>query len=216
MSDQQLAQIIWDYMRFEEPLAPADVIIGLGYADKHIADHCASLYHANYAPLILFTGNRDAAGDYHLPRAEAEILAQRAMDLGVPEKDIIVESRAMNTGENIRLSYEALQERNISPATIILVQEPYMLRRDYLTYKAQWPGMQPKVICSAVGISMQEYADTSFETFEDMVNVMVGEIQRIQEYPALHFQIETAIPEDVLNAYHELMDRGYTTHLLQK
>ena len=43
MTDEELAQIIWDYMRYEQPLEKADVIVGLGSFYQQTADWCARL-----------------------------------------------------------------------------------------------------------------------------------------------------------------------------
>ena len=49
-----------------------------------------------------------------------------------------------------------------------------------------------------------------------MINIMVGDLQRIKEYPRLGFQIEQDIPVNAWEAYEELVRRGYTKHLLSK
>lgn len=36
-SDHELAQTIWDYVRFEQPIEKADVIFGCGSADNRTA-----------------------------------------------------------------------------------------------------------------------------------------------------------------------------------
>jgi uncharacterized SAM-binding protein YcdF (DUF218 family) len=214
VTDQELAQVVWDFMRYEQPLEPANIILGLGYADRHIADHCVSLYRAGFAPRILFSGDRDETGSYTLPYSQAEMLAERALQLGVPETDLLLELHARNTGENIRFSYELLEQKGLLPQKVILVHEPYMLRRDFLTFEKQWPGKKPNLMCSAVDITMMDYAEQSFETFSDMVHVMVGDLQRIQQYPKQHYEAEDIVPPHVLDAYKTLVTRGYTNHLL--
>jgi hypothetical protein len=44
--------------------------------------------------------------------------------------------------------------------------------------------------------------------------VMVGDLQRIKEYPKLGFQIEQEIPKDVWEAWEELVKLGYIKYLL--
>ena len=50
---------------------------------------------------------------------------------------------------------------------------------------------------------------------EDILNTMVGDLQRIVEYPKLGFQSKQDVPEIVLTAMQSLIDMGYTKHLLQ-
>lgn len=43
---------------------------------------------------------------------------------------------------------------------------------------------------------------------------MVGDLQRIKEFPKLGFQIEQDIPSDVWEAFEALVARGYDKYLL--
>lgn len=111
-TDFELAQIIWDYMRYERPLQKADIVFALGSDDMRIADHAAWLYLQSYTPCMLFSGNRGATdgvyGEMYFDDTEAEILKRRAIELGVPAAVIYKEERATNTGENILFGYETL------------------------------------------------------------------------------------------------------------
>jgi hypothetical protein len=44
---------------------------------------------------------------------------------------------------------------------------------------------------------------------------MVGDLQRIKFYPALGFQIEQEIPDEVWQAYEKLVELGYDQHLIK-
>lgn len=50
---------------------------------------------------------------------------------------------------------------------------------------------------------------------ERFINVMVGDLQRIKEYPKLGYQIEQDIPEDVWKAWEGLIALGYTKYFLE-
>ena len=45
---------------------------------------------------------------------------------------------------------------------------------------------------------------------------MVGDLQRIREYPKLGYQIEQEIPAKVWRAYEKLGAAGYDKHLIAK
>lgn len=214
-TDHQLAQIIWDYMRFEQPLEKADVIVGLGSSDIRTADWCVKLYKNGVAPTILFSGARGRVTRDVFSENEADVYARRAIKLGVPAEDILIEGESTNSGENIRFVYETLRQHGELPKSIILVHKPYMLRRAYATFMKQWPSGHPKVTCSALNVSFDEYTQSDIYPFDYVVNVIVGDLQRIKEYPKLGFQIEQEIPDDVWAAYEELARRGYTKHLLK-
>lgn len=44
---------------------------------------------------------------------------------------------------------------------------------------------------------------------------MVGDLQRIKEYPKLGYQIEQDIPAKVWKSYQKLVAIGYTKHLMK-
>ncbi len=215
-SDHELAQIIWDYMRFEQPLEKADVIFGFGSADNRTAQWCAKLWQDGWAPKIIFSGSRGALTRDSYTENEADVYKEVATENGVDPQAILVENQATNTGENVTLAAHLLKQCGIDTKTIILVGKPYMLRRHYATFLKQWPDKQvSKIICSAIDVSMDDYTSNSYISLEYMTNIMVGDLQRIKEYAKLGFQIEQEIPDDVWAAYEELVRRGYTKHLLK-
>lgn len=48
-----------------------------------------------------------------------------------------------------------------------------------------------------------------------IINIMVGDLQRIRVYPAKGFQIPQDIPEDVWEAYNRLVALGYDKQLVK-
>jgi len=138
------------------------------------------------------------------------------MECGVPEDRILVENKSTNTGENVQFTREMLTARGIDPASFILVQKPYMERRTFATFNKVWPGKV--VMVTSPRLSLDEYlARYSHEslTSEDVIGIMVGDLQRIREYPARGFQIPQHIPDDVWEAYGELVRAGYDKYLLK-
>ncbi len=214
-SDTELARLVWEYLRLEQPLEKVDVIIGLGSHDLRTAEHCADLYMKGIAPRIIFCGGRGRLTEDLLGN-EADRYAEVAMKLGVPESAIIIENTSTNTGENITHAYEMLKERNLLPQRLVIVTKPYMLRRAYATFLKQWPDeSMPEVRYSAIDSSMEEYVD-GLEDVSQTINIMIGDLQRIKVYPARGFQVEQHIPNEVWQAYEELVQRGYTKHLLEQ
>ena len=57
----------------------------------------------------------------------------------VPKEKVFVENKATNTGENIANSRALLAANGITPASLIVVQKPFMERRSYATFMKQWP-----------------------------------------------------------------------------
>jgi uncharacterized SAM-binding protein YcdF (DUF218 family) len=135
----------------------------------------------------------------------------------VPEASILVENRSSNTGENVQFTRDLLFARGLDPASFILVQKPYMERRTYATFKKVWPGKP--IIVTSPRLSLDEYlAGYSHQAIsaEDAIAIMVGDLQRIREYPARGFQIPQPIPDEVWEAYLELVRAGYDRYLLKE
>lgn len=134
------------------------------------------------------------------------------MRMGVPKEKILIENESTNTGENCRFSFKRLSEIGIHPARSILVQKPYMERRTYATFKKIFPEKECSV--TSPQISFSDYCTGQYKK-EDLIGIMVGDLQRIREYPAKGFQIAQEIPDDVWAAYEALVAAGYDKHLIK-
>jgi uncharacterized SAM-binding protein YcdF (DUF218 family) len=206
-----LARVLWDYMRMGHEPEPCDLILVLGSNDMRVAEHGAKLFLQGVAPKILFSGNVGVLTRHLFAKPEAEVFADIAREMGVPESAMLLESRSTNTGENIRFSRERLMEQGLEPQRFIVVQKPYMERRAYATFMQQWPGKDIRM--ASPPLDWDEYPNELL-TKEIILPLMVGDLQRIRVYPEKGFQIPQAIPDPVWAAYEELVRRGFTGHLV--
>lgn len=210
-SIDDLAQIIWDYHHINHKLEQADLILALGSNDVRVAEHAADLYLQSFATRLMFSGNVGALTRGRFAKSEAETFADIAIARGVPREAILIEPESTNTGENVVFSRRALAENGLDPETIILVQKPYMERRAFATFANFWP--QKRVIVSSPPIKFADYPTADLPK-DLVINIMVGDLQRIRDYPAKGFQIEQEIPGHVWQAFEKLLELGYTTHLI--
>lgn len=213
MDIDTLAQKIWEYHHMHHALHKADVILALGSNDTRVAERAAELWLQGYAPIILFSGGFGRLTEKMFAKPEAEIFADVAEKMGVPREKILIENRSTNTGENIDFTRELLWEKGMDPATFILVQKPYMERRAYATFKKRWP--EKEFVVTSPMLSYAEYPNENIPK-ELLINIMVGDLQRIKIYPAKGFQIPQDIPDDVWSAYERLVALGYTQHLVKE
>ena len=132
----------------------------------------------------------------------------------MPPEAILLEDEATNTGEKIRFSYELLDRMGMIPKTMILLQKPYMERRTYATFKKQWPGAA-EIMVASPPIPYEEYFNND-QPKDKIIHIMVGDLQRIMDYPKLGFQIPQPVPHEVSHAFSELGNLGYTKHLIVK
>ncbi|GAA2346510.1 YdcF family protein [Saccharopolyspora halophila] len=204
-------EILWDYQDPRHELRPCDVGVGLGSHDLGVADHVADLFHQGYFPGVVFTGANAPTTAERFPRGEAVHYRERALERGVPDSAILVEARATNTGENIELTRELLRAEGVDVSSLLLVSKPYQQRRAYATAKKIWPEID--VVCSARRMPLDDYA-YSIGDAARVINMLVGDTQRIWRYARRGFAIPQHVPNEVEAAYHRLVDAGYTARLL--
>jgi uncharacterized SAM-binding protein YcdF (DUF218 family) len=207
----ELAQLIWDYHHLHHRLEKVDLILALGSNDTRVALHAADLWLAGFAPKLMMSGGSGKLTEKLFDRPEALLFADLARERGVPEEALITEPASTNTGENIVFSRRRLEELGLQPQSVMLVQKPYMERRAYATFRKFWPEIDP--IVSSPPISFADYPTPQLPR-DLVINLMIGDLQRIRHYPARGFQIEQEIPESIWQAAAELIARGYDRHLI--
>jgi len=210
----QLAKKVCNYLKMDQKLETVDCILVLGSYDERVAKRGAELYLQGYAPLLVFSGGMAeliAKEDWH--EAEADHFKKIALKMGVPEKDILVENKSANTGENILFTQKLFKQKNIDPQSFIVVQKPYMERRAYATFKKHWP--EKKVLVTSPQLAFEDYPCPG-HTLERIINIAVGDMQRVKVYAEKGYQIFQEIPEDVWQAYEQLVEMGYTEHLIKE
>lgn len=159
---------------------PCSVAIGLGSHDLGVAETTAELYHRGMAPVIVFTGATSRTTHERMPRGEAEHYRERAVELGVPERAILVEPNARNTGENIRLSRALLEDLGMPVTSVLLVSKPYEERRAYATARKLWPNVE--WVCVSTSMTLPDYVK-SIGDARLVIDMLVGAQQRLMVYP---------------------------------
>lgn len=207
-------QVLWDYLCLQQQPEKADVIVGFGCYDGNVARRAAQLYLDGYAPYVLFTGGlgRNTTGLFE--RSEAEVFAGIALDLGVPERAILLENRSTNTKENIVFTQALLEERGIPHGRILGVHKPYMERRISAAMGVYWPRQAFQVTSFRQTLPQAlESARDQGMTVADAISTIVGDFQRIELYAKLGYQLPQYIPPEAWQAYHTLVEMGFTTQL---
>jgi len=213
---RRLAERLWQYHQLNHELSAAEAIMVLCSYDLAVAARGAQLFLEGWAPLLIFSGGLGAITKHLWNEPEADQFAAVAIKLGVPPDKILIENRSTNTGENVQFTKQLLAETGIDPGTFILVQKPYMERRAFATFKKLWPDKDAIVTSPKVPFEqyLSDYSNPALST-DEVINIMVGDLQRIRLYPAKGFQIEQEIPDEVWNAFEELVAAGYTRHLIE-
>ncbi|WP_240809576.1 YdcF family protein [Actinomadura sp. WMMA1423] len=204
-------EILWDYHDMHHTIRPTDVAIGLGSHDLGVATFTAELHHAGMFPRIVFTGANAPTTIERFPRGEAVHYREHAIELGVPDEAILVEPKATNTGQNIEFTRELLAEHGIEVHSATLISRPYQQRRAYSTARKLWPELE--VVCASRPLSLDDYI-VSIGDANRVIDMLVGDTQRIMLYPGRGFAVAQDMPPEVEAAYHRLTRAGFTTRLI--
>lgn len=211
-SVNKAARRVWDYHHMNHSLEKSDCIFALGSHDLRVAEWAAQLWLEGWAPLLLLSGGLGNFTQGMWTEKEADKFAAVARKMGVPDEVILIENQSTNTGENILFSKALLAARGLDPQRFIVVQKPYMERRSYATFKKHMP--EKELLVTSPPLTYDDYPNEEIP-LERIINIMVGDLQRIKEYPAKGFQIEQEIPEEVWEAFELLVREGYGEHLIK-
>ncbi len=207
MTESEAIARIWDYHHIGHKLREAQAMVVLGSHDLRVAEWAARLYHEGWAPVIIVSGSAMPWAIKLWGMSEAAKFKEVMVGHGVPADRIWTDERAQNTGENAKFIDEILRAHDLDPSSILCVQKPYMERRTYATLKRWWPNRH--LIVSSPPISFDDWVAGSDLSRRETIDLMVGDLWRIKEYPAKGFQIEQAIPDEVWAAHDFMAVRGY-------
>jgi hypothetical protein len=192
-------ELIWKALVRRDILPKqADVIIVGGCRDLGLADKAAELYHVGISKTVITTGYQPSYMDI----TEAKLLADRCVKLGVPKSDIILENNAKNTGENIRLSAQIVNDAR----SVVLIHKPYMSLRFLATAEAQWPNQETKFYSACQDIDFKDYC--SIHGLEKVTHTMLGDMKRMDDYAEAGYQTPQVIPAKAHAAFKKLVTAG--------
>jgi uncharacterized SAM-binding protein YcdF (DUF218 family) len=193
-----------------QEVSTADAIVCLGSYDPRVAVRCAQLLLDDVAPIAVVTGGYGNWTRGKLERPEADVFAAVIESHGVARRRLIIEPRATNIGENVAFARAALQDREIRRA--VFVTKPQTQRRVWATVRKQWPGIDCVVTAPANDLPSQAIDEAGLAR---LIEEMVGDLQRLMEYPAAGFQIAVEIPRPVMDAYRRLRAAGFDKHCIR-
>ena len=199
-------------MKLDQPLQKADCLLVMGSHDLRVGLYGAHLFQEGWAQILVFSGGSGSLTHGLWPQSEAEMFAREASKMGIPAEKILLENRSTNTGENIAFTRLLLHEKGLDPATLLLVHKPYMERRALATFQKVWPQKQARVTSPPTTFEQYPTADIPLEM---LINIMVGDFQRILNYPEEGFQVAQVVPDEAMLAYYFLIESGFDQHLIK-
>lgn len=201
-------KIIWDYLKSFHNEGNSDAIVVCCSYDIRICDYAVSLLKKTGTKQIVFSGNTGNWTRDLWNEKEANIFKARAIKLGVNPDYITTEEKATNIGENVKYSKEFLK----GAKKITYISKPNTILRIGLTIPIHCNNIEsytsapdfsfPKDVSNIVGVY-------------GLINEMIGDLQRIIEYPSKGFQIKHDLPTKVMDSYNFLINKGYTSHMMK-
>jgi uncharacterized SAM-binding protein YcdF (DUF218 family) len=138
-------QRIADYVMPSFPAIPSD--LGFLFGTRHgVPEFCAAAYQlwqdGMFSRLLVSGGLTGRS-----PVAEAEMIGERLVELGVPESILILETRATNTGQNVQFGRARVAEVTDVDAvrSVLVIGKVCSTRRYLMTMQRHWPGVRLSV-----------------------------------------------------------------------
>jgi uncharacterized SAM-binding protein YcdF (DUF218 family) len=197
---------LWHYLSNGRHHEPADVIVVCCSYDLRVCDYACELFKSGLGQKLIFSGNTGNWTRHLWDRPEAHVYRERALERGIKPDAMLIEDQATNFGENVRFS------RNLAPSAhrVIFLTKPNSVLRVRLTIPLQWP-------------EITAFVDSPRLSFPDdvshmvgvlgVIDEMVGDVQRIQQYPAKGFQVAHDLPPTILESWNFLISQGFRNHL---
>lgn len=204
------AKVLWEYMHVNHQLQPADVMVVLGNHDIRTADRATEIWHQKLALQIIISGGfGKITKDW--PQPEANIFADRLIQAGIPAEALLLETTSTNTGDNFHFTKQLAQDKNIKMNSALIVTTPHMERRAMAVAEKVWPEVSWQV--TSIQQSYEEYCATP-EIKELMLQLMVGDVQRMWVYADKGWQVPVEVPAEVKEAWTKLVQAGYTREVI--
>lgn len=171
-------QLIGRYMMPSVPASRSD--LGFLFGTRHgVPEFCAAahaLWRDGMVERLLVSGGCTAGA----PCAEAEVIAEGLLALGMPPSSLILETQATNTGENVILGRARVaQVMDIaSVRSVVVIGKACSTRRYLMTLQRHWPGLR----MSAHPVNYFGVPDARWHEHEEFRARVLAEFARIPDY----------------------------------
>jgi len=206
------AQIVWDYLQIKSSRRKADCIIVMTSKDLSVADRGTRYFFDDLAPFIVVTGGYGRLTPKEWKKPEAEMFSEYMVKLGMPREKMVIENKSTNTSENILLTKEMLKKKGIKIKSAIFVMTPTVERRAYAMFRKKWPEL--KIYPPYPKVEYEEYVGRVLPK-KEVLNLLVGEIARLNVYGRKGYLVKQRIPSRVNLAFNILVKHSYTKYLVE-
>jgi hypothetical protein len=205
-------ETLWDFHQMHHKPRRAEVGVGLGSHDPTVPMVAVDLFTRNMFPYVVFTGANAPTTIERYPRGEAVHYGEYAVEHGIPSEAILLEKRSTTTAENILFTRQLLAEHHRDPRSVLLMSRPYQQRRAYAICQKLWP--EADVICASTSLPLDDYVGVIGDA-DRVINMMVGDIQRLDLDVHLGVSLPQDVPPTVAAAYDRLIAAGFVARLIR-
>ena len=206
-------KVLYDYMKINDKLEKCDAIMGCGCSNLEIPKRCAKLLLDGYGDYLIFAGGLGKTTKEMFDKPEAQIYQEIAIACGVPKEKIYMETKSTNTPENFMNTIQMVEQKELRLKSVIIVHSSITTRRTLATAKVYLK--DTKILMTTPKTNFNEFImmNQVKETEIENISVMVGNIQRMVIAPPMGYQIKMEVPEEVIQAYRQLRDKGYDKYV---
>ncbi len=150
ITDDIIDRLLYEGLEYTDEKADCIIVLGSTTAVKYRVPKAVDVYMSGRCNKIMMCGGA-IKNIFEKIMAEAEHMKEKAMELGVPEEGIILESNSQNTIENILCALLELQ-RNFylnKIKRVILVTTTYHMRRSLHIARYLFPEHIKVIPCPA-------------------------------------------------------------------
>ncbi|MCP1158931.1 MULTISPECIES: YdcF family protein [Bacillus] len=146
LSDRQIGDLLYKNIADDKKSGECIFVLGSSKAAEYRLPKALELYNSGRAGKLLFSG-----GVIWAPSrlCEADLLKEKALALGIPAADILIENQSLHTKENVLASLLVLdREFNLHKIKrILVVTASCHIRRAYLAMKTYMPDWIEYSLC---------------------------------------------------------------------
>jgi uncharacterized SAM-binding protein YcdF (DUF218 family) len=165
---------VYDYLSEEDAPVQSDLIFVFGSASNFRIDKAIELFNRGLAKTIMISGR----GPYYenSDSAEADKLAARAMESGVPESALIKERESITVPDNVKRSLNLLERDGVRHDSIILVNSPFAQRRGWAHFRK----LSNSAVYRVNSESSPKYQKDHWFEQEETIKVVVNEFVKMK------------------------------------
>lgn len=180
LSPEIIDRLLFDGIEDNGEKADCIMVLGSRKAMVNRVPKAVELYKAGRAPKIMLCGGITSTTPGRTV-SEADHMSLRAIDMGVPEDDIIVENTSVNTIENILCSMLELQRAFMLDKVthVIVVTAPFHMRRSLAIAQYFYP---KHIKVSPCPVDDNDFRKGRWQSSETAAEIVTAEAKNLIHY----------------------------------